>query len=123
MDKLAWLEKMKADGQPAVVVHRFGLTDTRFTFAGDSHIGAHSDREVVLIVPDWFLVVAFGTLPSIWVASYIARRVKQRRASVTCAACGYDLRESPERCPECGTPNPRWRQKMPRANAAGETSG
>jgi len=40
-----------------------------------------------------------GTLP--WLIAHWPRRKKPRDGY--CIQCGYDLRATPERCPECGT--------------------
>jgi hypothetical protein len=61
-------------------------------------------REVwAFVVPYWFLAATAAGLPAIRVASAILRGWRRRRHVGLCAACGYDLRATPGRCPECGT--------------------
>lgn len=59
-----------------------------------------SGRERNLLLPYWALVLLFAGLPTIWLSKWVLRR----RCSIAglCPSCGYDLRASPEICPECG---------------------
>jgi hypothetical protein len=58
----------------------------------------------VLQVPYWSLV-ALTALPPAWLDHRARRRCRLARRGV-CTKCGYDLRESPDRCPECGLAKP-----------------
>ena len=60
-------------------------------------------RITVLGCPHWAVALAAACLPAWWAVRF-ARRV-ERRTRGQCQACGYDLRASPEKCPECGTPH------------------
>ena len=64
-------------------------------------------------VPAWFVVLLLGVipLPTLWSRT---RRARRSRAGL-CPRCGYDLRGSPERCPECGTVADGQRSAVPRA--------
>jgi hypothetical protein len=53
-----------------------------------------------LWVAHGFLALAFGALPVLRLTRGIRRAVRRRRRH--CLDCGYDLRATPDRCPECG---------------------
>jgi hypothetical protein len=63
---------------------------------GDDH------HEITLGVSHWLLAVLLLVAPLRWL--YRFRRGRRARIRGLCPACGYDLRASKVRCPECGTP-------------------
>ena len=63
-------------------------------------------RVLVLHFPHWAVVLALGTPPTLWWIVPRLRRCLRRRKGL-CISCGYDLRGSTDKCPECGTPVPR----------------
>ncbi len=70
------------------------------TFKGTTPLG-YAMSQVRLEIPDWFLILVSLVLPTIWLIR--AGRARRLKFVGCCAKCGYDLRATPERCPECGT--------------------
>jgi hypothetical protein len=57
-----------------------------------------------LSVAYWVVVLSAAALPAARVARRMIRkgRARDRRRGMRCTRCGYDLRATPDRCPECG---------------------
>jgi hypothetical protein len=55
-------------------------------------------------IPYWFVLMLAGSCATLfWLPAYRRRVRRVRTARGLCPRCGYDLRATPERCPECGT--------------------
>jgi hypothetical protein len=68
------------------------------TFEDQVSVTMGARPETVVEAPIWAFIVAFAVLPA-WRLS----RWRGRPRPGTCKACGYDLRATSDRCPECGT--------------------
>jgi hypothetical protein len=89
--------------QDAVLFDR--LVEPAFANTPQGRIEMFGTRTIYL-VPYWALVVVSSILPAWrWLPTAV-RWWKARRLGVPghCRKCGYDLRATPQRCPECGTP-------------------
>jgi hypothetical protein len=54
-----------------------------------------------VIVPFWLVTAVFTAIPAARGVVRFRRRRRKRPAGL-CPRCGYDLRATPDRCPECG---------------------
>jgi hypothetical protein len=63
---------------------------------GPGYFDADWAVQRTMTIPWWFLVTVFGVLP------VVAFRRLRRVPPGCCKECGYDLRATPDRCPECG---------------------
>ncbi len=78
-----------------------------FTWAGVEYCGPHMYTTsgapyfgVHVAIPLWLLALLLAAAPVTSAVRWRRARANTRRG--LCPACGYDLRASPERCPECG---------------------
>jgi hypothetical protein len=63
--------------------------------------GYYGERGFAVRLPHWSLFVATAVLPTLLLLHHW-RDIRQKSRIGLCARCGYDLRATPDRCPECG---------------------
>jgi hypothetical protein len=86
---------------PLVIRTGMGSMSYGATLAGPDVASGLPYRFVAIAY--WLPALVTAMLPAAWMIRRGSRRRARRQAMGLCPACGYDLRATPGRCPECGT--------------------
>jgi hypothetical protein len=84
---------------------KWGYACIHTSTVDESAEGEDARTFVAIACPDWFLLTAFAIPLLSTVRRWRRKRTRQRKG--LCLTCGYDLRATKARCPECGTDVPR----------------
>jgi hypothetical protein len=91
-------------GYPARVRWRLGCVVVQeyemYHFPSLSGEAGFGTAHRLIVLPYWAVALAAAGLPAVSLRHIL--RGRRRRRLGRCWHCGYDLRASPDRCPECG---------------------
>jgi hypothetical protein len=88
---------IRMENSPNVALMGFRFERIRL-FVGGTVVA----RTIAVSLYAWQAMILSGLLPAAWFVKLRRRRTAQLGEHI-CEICGYDLRATPERCPECGT--------------------
>lgn len=96
----------------------FGAVTGRLSAAGFER---HPPVFRAVAVPHWFLALLTAAAPAAWLRVEWTRERRWRKN--LCPSCGYDLRASPGRCPECGASSSAGERAWQKTGSEGQTLG
>jgi hypothetical protein len=80
--------------------HCVGWVGIHVFWFTDSLPGPPISQWSMLEISFWWFVIGTLALPIVWFVRVFHR--SRKRLGNCCSSCGYDLRATPDRCPECG---------------------
>jgi hypothetical protein len=96
-----WTDVIYPDGWACSSGDVFDWNYPKFQVRHVNTSGPYSGADAWRIIsPAWLLCVVFAIVPTHWL---VMRHRAKRGREACCVTCGYDLRATPDRCPECGT--------------------
>ena len=92
-----WVVYAPTIGPGRISADRFGVRVISFSARAQNP----TLDEFGVSAPVWPVPLVLALPPAVWLHRRAVRRASARAG--LCLACGYDLRATPDRCPECGT--------------------
>lgn len=100
--------RMEGGGVGVLGVYPFDLREGPFDLAEGGEVMVpvrlwEAQRRTGAVVPYWLLAALTAVAPALWLYLRARRSSARRRSRLgLCPTCGYDLRATRGKCPECG---------------------